>query len=88
MMKKSNRMRKTLTSGWIQAAERPSPGGGAELSTLVQVKLSNKELIHSLGISWRGGGGGRGRDRREGREREEGGRERGGREGGERREEY
>lgn len=42
---------KTLTCGWSQAAERPNPGGAGESQIFVQVKLSNSELMHSLGIS-------------------------------------
>lgn len=51
MMKKRRRMTKTLTLGCIQADERPRPGGTVDPEILVQVKLSNRELIHSLGIS-------------------------------------
>lgn len=58
MRKKSSRMRKTLTSGWSQAAERPRPTGGGDPEIFVHVKLSNRELIHSLGISWMGEGEG------------------------------
>lgn len=53
MMKKSSRMTNTLTSGCSQAAERPRPTGGGDPEIFVQVKLSNREFIHSLGISWR-----------------------------------
>lgn len=53
MMKKSSRMTNTLTSGCSQAAERPRPTGRGDPETFVQVKLSKRELIHSLGISWR-----------------------------------
>lgn len=45
---------KTLTSEWNQAAERPRPGTIVGSKTFVQVKLSNRELIHSLGISYTG----------------------------------
>ena len=53
MRKKSSRMTKTLTSGCSQAAERPRPTGGGDPEIFVHVKLSNKELMHSLGIYWR-----------------------------------
>lgn len=48
------RMMKMLTSEWNQAAERPRPGSKVGSQTFVQVKLSNRELIHSLGISYTG----------------------------------
>lgn len=51
MTKKRRRMTKTLMSACSQAEERPRPGGGGEPQILVQVKLSNSELMHSLGIS-------------------------------------
>lgn len=51
MMKKRRRMTNTLTLGCSHAAERPRPGGKEVPEILVQVKLSNRELIHSLGIS-------------------------------------
>lgn len=44
-------MTKTLTCGWSHAEERPKPGGAGYPEILVQVKLSNKELMHSLGIN-------------------------------------
>lgn len=44
-------MTNTLTLGCSHAAERPRPGGKEVPEILVQVKLSNRELIHSLGIS-------------------------------------
>lgn len=44
-------MTKTLTWGWSQADERPRPGGGGDPEILVQVKLSKRELMHSLGMS-------------------------------------
>ena len=53
MMKKRRRMTKGLMSGCNQAEERPNPGGAGEPQILVQVKLSNRELMHSLGMSWR-----------------------------------
>lgn len=53
MMKKSSRMTKMLTSGCSQAPERPRPTGRGDPEIFVQVKLSKRELIHSLGISWR-----------------------------------
>lgn len=56
MIKKRTRMKKTLTCGWSHAAERPRPGGGGYWEILVQVKLSNRELIHSRGISCGGRG--------------------------------
>lgn len=72
MMKKSSKMRKTLTSGCSQAAERPRPTGGGEPEIFVQVKLSNRELMHSLGISWgKGSGGVKGDGQREERNEEE-----------------
>lgn len=48
--------------------ERPRPTGGGDPEIFVHVKLSNRELMHSLGISCRGeqsraedkGGGGEG----------------------------
>lgn len=49
--KKRIRMTKTLTRGCSQAEERPRPGGGGVPQILVQVKLSKRELIHSLGIN-------------------------------------
>lgn len=52
MRKKSSRMTKTLTSGCSQAVERPRPTGEGDPEIFVHVKLSNKELMHSLGISW------------------------------------
>lgn len=54
MRKKSSRMTKTLTSGCSQAVERPRPTGEGDPEIFVHVKLSNKELMHSLGISWGG----------------------------------
>lgn len=75
MRKKSSRMRKTLTSGCSQAVERPRPTGGGDPEIFVHVKLSNRELMHSLGISWRGGGEGEERGGKEGkaeRRRDEG----------------
>lgn len=30
----------------------PRPGGGGDPEILVQVKLSKRELMHSLGMSW------------------------------------
>lgn len=54
MMKKRRRMMKTLTFEWNQAVERPRPGTMVGSKTFVQVKLSNRELIHSLGISYTG----------------------------------
>lgn len=53
MRKKSTRMTKTLTLGCSQAAERPRPTGGGDPEIFVHVKLSNRELMHSLGISWK-----------------------------------
>lgn len=53
MTKNRSRMTNTLTSGCSQAAERPRPGGGGFPHTLVQVKLSNSELMASLGISYK-----------------------------------
>ncbi len=83
-------MRKTLTSGCSQAAERPrlTGGGGGDPEIFVHVKLSNRELMHSLGISWRErdegwkrwknkGGGMREKQRRYGCQRKEKTRERG-----------
>lgn len=40
-----------LTCGWNHAAERPRPGGAVVPQIFVQVKLSKRELTHSLGIS-------------------------------------
>lgn len=82
MTKKSSRMMKTLTSGCSQAAERPRPTGRGDPEIFVHVKLSNRELMHSLGISWSGGrrGGGRGEGKRGnkgGENRRERGREKG-----------
>lgn len=51
MTKKRRRTTKTLTCGWSHTEERPRPGGGGYPVILVQVKLSNRELIHSLGIN-------------------------------------
>lgn len=51
MTQKRTRTTKTLTCGWSHADERPRPGGGGYPEILVQVKLSNRELMHSLGIS-------------------------------------
>lgn len=51
MTQKRTRTTKTLTCGWSHAAERPRPGGRGDPEILVQVKLSNRELMHSLGIS-------------------------------------
>lgn len=51
IMKKRRRMTKTLTWGWSQAEERPRPGGRGDPEILVQVKLSKRELMHSLGMS-------------------------------------
>ena len=51
MMKKRRRMMKTLTRGCSHTEERPRPGGTGDPEILVQVKLSKRELIHSLGIS-------------------------------------
>lgn len=51
MTKKRRRMTKTLTWGWSQADERPRPGGGGDPEILVQVKLSKREFMHSLGMS-------------------------------------
>lgn len=65
-------MRKTLTSGCSQAAERPRPTGGGEPEIFVQVKLSNRELMHSLGISLgKRSGGVKGEGQREERNEEE-----------------
>lgn len=47
-------MMKMLTSEWNQAVERPRPGSIVGSQTFVHVKLSNRELIHSLGISYTG----------------------------------
>lgn len=68
-------MRKTLTSGCSQAAERPRlTGGGEDPEIFVHVKLSNRELMHSLGISWRGEerGGEETKGKRSGKEGERG----------------
>lgn len=51
MTQKRRRTTKTLTCGWSHADERPRPGGAGDPEILVQVKLSNRELIHSRGIS-------------------------------------
>lgn len=51
--KKSSRTTKTLTLGCSHAAERPKPTGRGDPQIFVHVKLSNSELMHSLGISWR-----------------------------------
>lgn len=51
MTKKRRRTTKTLTWGWSQADERPRPGGKGDPEILVQVKLSKRELMHSLGMS-------------------------------------
>lgn len=51
MMKKRRRITKTLMCGWSHADELPRPGGAGDPEILVQVKLSNRELIHSLGIN-------------------------------------
>lgn len=54
MIKNRMRIIKTLTSEWNQAMDIPRPGSKVGSQTFVQVKLSNKELIHSLGISYTG----------------------------------
>lgn len=51
MMKKRSSMINTLTSELSQTEDRPRPGGGGALHILVQVKLSKREFIASLGIS-------------------------------------